>query len=407
MLAIATGRQRKLCEDFLKEIFNIVVEELSRGECVRIKGFGTFKLTKVEARKSINVATGEEHEIPEHNKVMFVAAKELATAVNSPFDAFEAVEIADDIPTDEIMGDIPDEIQDEEESDYNIGSEDLNEEDADSNAFSQPSILYGETELEKEIACGGKQVEYAVSREDDGAGEDSDQEIEYGSISEESEIKESEEEEFEEEMSSEAYSEEMPENERLEDAENSDNENEADSMPEKRGVKNFLWGILAGFFICAAICSILYLFLGKDREVDEIKEPVSTTIDDGNKNAIPEASAISADSVTEIQREDSIVKSSDDGEEESVPTRPSDEAVYDTVTTTRYLTTIAKEHYGNFNLWPIIYEENAAILGHPDRIRPGTKVVVPALSKYNVDPRNPDDVKKIKQRGIAIYEKYK
>ena len=109
MLAIATGRQRKLCEDFLKEIFNIVVEELSRGECVRIKGFGTFKLTKVEARKSINVATGEEHEIPEHNKVMFVAAKELATAVNSPFDAFEAVEIADDIPTDEIMGDIPDE----------------------------------------------------------------------------------------------------------------------------------------------------------------------------------------------------------------------------------------------------------------------------------------------------------
>ena len=133
----------------------------------------------------------------------------------------------------------------------------------------------------------GKQVEYAVSREDDGAGEDSDQEIEYGSISEESEIKESEEEEFEEEMSSEAYSEEMPENERLEDAENSDNENEADSMPEKRGVKNFLWGILAGFFICAAICSILYLFLGKDREVDEIKEPFSTTIDDGNKNAIP------------------------------------------------------------------------------------------------------------------------
>ncbi len=38
---------------------------------------------------------------------------------------------------------------------------------------------------------------------------------------------------------------------------------------------------------------------------------------------------------------------------------------------------MAKEHYGNYNLWPYIYEENKAILGHPDRIRPGTKVIVP------------------------------
>ena len=45
-------------------------------------------------------------------------------------------------------------------------------------------------------------------------------------------------------------------------------------------------------------------------------------------------------------------------------------------------------------------------LGHPDRITPGTKVVVPPLSKYGVDPSNPEHIKKAKQLGIEIYKKY-
>ena len=64
MLALTTGKQKKLCEDFLRELFKVIGDELSRGENVRIKGFGTFKLVGVESRKSVNVATGEEHEIP-------------------------------------------------------------------------------------------------------------------------------------------------------------------------------------------------------------------------------------------------------------------------------------------------------------------------------------------------------
>lgn len=68
---------------------------------------------------------------------------------------------------------------------------------------------------------------------------------------------------------------------------------------------------------------------------------------------------------------------------------------------------MAKEHYGNFNLWPYIYEENKAILGHPDRIRPGTQVVIPSLSKYGINPSDPSNIKKAKQKGIEIYSRYK
>ena len=93
-------------------------------------------------------------------------------------------------------------------------------------------------------------------------------------------------------------------------------------------------------------------------------------------------------------------------EEEIAPTQPSDEKVYDTISKTRYLTTMAKAHYGNYNLWPYIYEENKAMLGHPDRIRPGTRVIIPSLSKYGVNPNNPEDIKRAKQKGVEIYARF-
>lgn len=86
---------------------------------------------------------------------------------------------------------------------------------------------------------------------------------------------------------------------------------------------------------------------------------------------------------------------------------PVEEPVYDTVSTTRYLTTISRDHYGDFNFWPYIYMENESILGHPDRITPGTQVMVPPLSKYGVDPSNPDDVKTAKRKGVEIYARFK
>lgn len=37
MLALTTGQQKKLCEDFLKELFAIIEEELTSGGNVRIR----------------------------------------------------------------------------------------------------------------------------------------------------------------------------------------------------------------------------------------------------------------------------------------------------------------------------------------------------------------------------------
>lgn len=79
---------------------------------------------------------------------------------------------------------------------------------------------------------------------------------------------------------------------------------------------------------------------------------------------------------------------------------------YDAIGTARFLTTMAKEYYGNPDFWPYIYQENQAKFGHPDRIKPGTTVVVPNLNKYGVNPKNPEDVEKAKQLGKEIYARY-
>ncbi len=80
------------------------------------------------------------------------------------------------------------------------------------------------------------------------------------------------------------------------------------------------------------------------------------------------------------------------------------EPVYDTVTSTRFLTTIARSHYGRKDFWVFIYEANADILRHPNRIRPGTRVVVPDLGEHAA--ADPEVRAKAHRLANEIYSRY-
>ena len=103
MLADKSGRSKRFSEDFLREFFALISEKLEEGESVKVKGFGTFRLSRVEPRKSVDVTTGQPMEISGHSKVVFVPSKELAEAVNAPFEAFTAIEISDDTDLDKLF----------------------------------------------------------------------------------------------------------------------------------------------------------------------------------------------------------------------------------------------------------------------------------------------------------------
>ncbi|MEI7677256.1 MAG: HU family DNA-binding protein, partial [Bacteroidales bacterium] len=81
---------------FLKNLFDMVEENLIAQKIVKIKGLGTFKLTRMESRKIANVNTGEIQEIPEHYKTTFTPDTALAEAVNEPFAHLETMILDDE-----------------------------------------------------------------------------------------------------------------------------------------------------------------------------------------------------------------------------------------------------------------------------------------------------------------------
>lgn len=464
MIALASGQPGQLCENFLKELFRIIGDELEKGESVRIKGLGTFKVTDVEARKSVDVTTGEEIEIAAHRKVVFVASKELAALVNGPFETFEAVEVSDALPTDELL-----DIAEETDNLVSIDSDKLIDVDSDSLADESEIAETDSAEAEKVIESKvspkptieklSKATSSDPSKElkkaeavgpliitsdilgihDDEEPVEKKKNLQAATTTRTQAAQEVDDMEEEEPGKpvisfSPAVSSGHTRKRRRDDNDSGEDDGEKKSVNKEpiktihfetaegdeeervepgRGRSRFGSGFLTGFLSAIALIALVILIGYK---FDVVPNKVSNML---AKNSAeepyvgddePEADVILPDSayVDSLSEGGVPSESAADPVESVVPTQPSDQQpVYDVVSTTRYLTTMAKEHYGNFNLWPIIYEENQAFLGHPDRIKPGTQVVIPPLSKYNVNPDNPEDIKRVKRKGVAIYAKFK
>lgn len=91
LLASKAEISEKEAEDFIKEMFSVISETLSEDYMVKVKDFGTFKLSSVQARESVDVNTGEKIEIPAHQRLNFIPATALKELVNKPFSHFETV----------------------------------------------------------------------------------------------------------------------------------------------------------------------------------------------------------------------------------------------------------------------------------------------------------------------------
>ena len=89
--------------DFVCAMFDVVKEELDGADSsVKIKGFGTFKVSAVGARASVDVNTGERIIIDGRNKISFTPEVLLRDRVNRPFVQFETVVLNDGVDFSEI-----------------------------------------------------------------------------------------------------------------------------------------------------------------------------------------------------------------------------------------------------------------------------------------------------------------
>lgn len=99
-LAASANISKKDASAFLKNLFDLIEENLVEDKLVKIKGLGTFKLIWVENRRIANVNTGEIQEIPGHYKTSFTPDIEISNSVNEPYSHLETVVLDEETITD-------------------------------------------------------------------------------------------------------------------------------------------------------------------------------------------------------------------------------------------------------------------------------------------------------------------
>ena len=89
LLVAKNDISKEEAESFIVELFYLIEKGLATDELTKIKDLGTFKLTHIQERESVDVNTKEKILIPPHRRVTFVPAQLLKSLVNKPFAHFE------------------------------------------------------------------------------------------------------------------------------------------------------------------------------------------------------------------------------------------------------------------------------------------------------------------------------
>jgi len=101
-LAEKTGISLQDAELFIRKMFDVVNEGLQADKQVKMKWLGTFKVTSVKDRESVDVNTGERIVIEGRDKISFTPDTILKEIINKPFAQFETVVVNDGVEFDEI-----------------------------------------------------------------------------------------------------------------------------------------------------------------------------------------------------------------------------------------------------------------------------------------------------------------
>lgn len=323
-LSSLTGGSQATTETFIRELFAVVSESLSRGENVKIKNIGTFSPSGLADQP-----------------VLFAPDRELAEAINMPFACFEAVELNDGI-SDDALNECNDEHQ------------------------NKPSNT--DVEQKNELSSTAEEFDIVETTEE-------------GQNNTETPITEIAK--IEQESASDLVDEVVTKIDETQEAcEPILSEVAFDEADNEKERKSLLW-----LWICISL--IIGLFIGY---LIGNKYPYGTK----KTNNIEMAKEIPL--LSDTIATDSIIETAD--------TIATPIVITDTIGKTRFLTTMARQYYGEMSFWVYIYEENKDILGNPNRIKPGTTVIIPDAKKYGIDKNDSLCVERAKLKAIEIYAPY-
>lgn len=371
-ISAITGCSKSTAETFLKSMFSLLADLIQDGKKVKIKGVGTF----------CRVENAEE-------PIMFEPDKSLAEVVNLPFSSFEAVELADDV-TDEVF-----------DNELKETTEKIPQEEPNTEAKENVT-----TPSEEIIATSPVKIDENV---DELKTEETTPKIAVVEPIDESQPKEVIKV-ADNEGNNTTNTSKAPTTSPIDESNNSGEEIFYDEIDENKSR-----GVSKTIFVVSVIVALLIGFgagymTKLIMENIELKKQIIT-----QQSKIDSITANAADSLKTVSptKNDTTPPSASIAPIDTVKTKPAPIAEqtnvkqqYDTVKANRFLTTMARQYYGNLNFWVYIYEENQAIMGHPNKIKPGTVVKIPPAEKYGIDANNPESVQKAKVKAVEIYSRY-
>ncbi len=391
LMAASTSTSKRLCDLFVRELFATVSQALIDGESVKVKGIGTFKVTAVKSRKSVDVSTGLPVQLRGYNKVTFTPDKNLAESINQPFAQFEAV-VLDDAVTDEKLAaidkqfpstmyqpqDAPEdataakqetspEKKEKEKEEKPIEEEMILREDHHQESFFEPEELFPDSEPDEFFVP--EPLGHVLPQQPE----------------EPEPVKEPEPEpnpepkpepEPEPVVANDNTESSAPSTPTVEEAEEPDDgfrrpeprnlytpTEEQLARRDRRVRRRWLWPVLA----VAAVALLSWLFLHNSGDKTGASSP-------------------------EVAMSDSI--------ETALESTPA--VITDTVTAKIVLSTLSDRYYDSPWFWVYIYEENKNIISDPNNVRPGTIVVIPPADKYGIDASDPESLKKAQRLSWEI-----
>lgn len=357
LLAEKAGITHAEAEQFINAFTTLTGDVLASAEQIKIKGIGTFHLSDIGS-----------------SPIVFMPDPDLAAKVNEPFSFFEAVELNDGVteemlaPADQPAAELPEpepEPQPEHEHEPETEPEPAIE-IPEQEPVPSPEIPEQEAEPEADTP---------VHEEINNAPEETVNNV--------------------------------VDNEEVTAQEDDDNAPYNSFFPTYWVIWAAVVGILIGFAIG---------FFTHDPVMDAFF-PIETEIISDEAEA-EENTVAALDSIIEeitttpAQQADTVAETKPapqpEVQSQAQPEPAAAETeVYDTITKSCFLTTLAYKHYGKKDYWVYIYMDNTDKIRNPDMVRPGTRVRIPPKSKYATAPTEEENLRAARNKAAEIYRKYK
>lgn len=352
--AVATraGVNEKTAGVFLNALTSQLLRGLRADKMVKINGFGTFKLQAVAPRKSVNVKTGEEIVIPGYNKIVFmpeVGVKELVERGDSKVESGKSKVESTEIDPLKKLGEQAEEIVD----------------------------------LLADLGQDPKQSEKRKEKSE--------------------KVKPEPVVEAEPVVAPEPIVEPEPVVEPTPEPEPVVVEPQPKKEPEKPK-KQFHF--VRDLLICVVVLLLLlfggYFFLRSQltRWMESLAQPKENSEISIQKSEEPVVEPVVMDTIVpEPVVEEPVV------EEPAVEPEPySDLITIEEMHEASRLTWMAKRYYGDKKYWPYLYDANRDVIVNPSRIKVGTPIRVPKLTKEQRDTTNAETKARLEALRIEAEE---